>query len=457
MKEPPYVPPRPGEPTKLALFGDFLTPRGRSVLTQFTAKAYQARMFIARVGWMPVFVVNDPDTVREVMQECPRRFPKHQYLHEILTPLLGDSIFNTNGERWARDRRLVDQAFAQAGLRRAFPVMRDACDAMLARLESVADGRTWDAEAAMSHVTADIIFRTILSESVDEQQARAINADFAAYQKTSQRVAGLSALRLPVLWYMRRCRALGARIRATFAKFTQARWDAVQRGETDLPEDMLTTLIRARDPETGAQLDPVGLVDQFAILFLAGHETSASSLSWALYVLACQPVLQQQLREEVRAHWGDAAPEFGDTRRLSLTHDVFRETLRLYPPIAFYMRQAAEATCLREKPVDRGDAVVVSPWLVQRHRLFWQDPDVFEPRRFDSASGMASAKGAYIPFGVGERVCPGAAFATQEALLILAQIVRRFRVEPVPGHTPQPVARLTLRSANGIRLRLRPA
>jgi cytochrome P450 len=197
------------------------------------------------------------------------------------------------------------------------------------------------------------------------------------------------------------------------------------------------------------------VVDQVATLFLAGHETSASTLAWALYLLACQPELQQQVREEVAAAWGERLPDFGDTRQLPLTHDVLKETLRLYPPIAFYLREAAHGGgCLRDKPVAQGDMVAVSPWIVHRHEGLWERPDEFDPGRFCTEAGQASARVAYLPFGMGPRACPGAAFATQESLLILAQIVRRYRLETVQGEEPRPVARLTLRAQGGIALRL---
>lgn len=133
---------------------------------------------------------------------------------------------------------------------------------------------------------------------------------------------------------------------------------------------------------------------------------------------------------------------------------MFRETLRLYPPIAFYLREAGAADCLRGKPVAAGDMVSVSPWLVHRHRDFWERPDEFDPGRFNTECGRASARASYLPFGLGPRACPGAAFANQESVLILAQVVRHFRMEPMPGHVPRPTARLTLRSANGVLLRL---
>jgi cytochrome P450 len=287
-------------------------------------------------------------------------------------------------------------------------------------------------------------------------RAQTVHDAFRSYQENAQRVMALSALRLPTFWHRRRCRQTGATIRASFAGLVHARYQAVERGDAGLPQDMLAALIAARDPDTGARLTADEVVDQVATLFLAGHETSASTLAWALYLLACQPELQQRVRQEVAAAWGDRLPAFGETRHLPLTHDVFKETLRLYPPIAFYLREAAQAGgCLRDKPVAQGDMVAVSPWIVHRHEGLWERPDEFDPGRFCTEAGRASAKAAYLPFGMGPRACPGAAFATQESLLIIAQIVRRYRIEVGPGVEPRPVARLTLRALGGVTLRLR--
>jgi cytochrome P450 len=230
-----------------------------------------------------------------------------------------------------------------------------------------------------------------------------------------------------------------------------ARYQATEQGDTGLPQDMLAALIAARDPDTGARLTADEVVDQVATLFMAGHETSASSLAWALYLLARQPELQAQVSQEVHSAWGERMPEFGDTRQLALTQDVFKETLRLYPPIAFYLREAAQpGGCLRDKPVGQGDMVAVSPWIVHRHEGLWERLDEFDPGRFCTEAGPASAKLACLPFGVGPRACPGAAFATQESLLVIAQIVRRYRIETVEGEEPVPVARLTLRALGGL-------
>lgn len=438
----------------MALLGGLFSRDGRSVLDLLPEKAYQAQMSVTRLAKFAMFIVNAPQTIRQVMVEQTPDYPKHDLLVKTLEPLLGLGIFNSNGSDWEKQRRLVDQAFVLAGLRRAFPVMATACRDMIARCDAIADGRVWDAESEMSHVTADIIFRTVLSKPLDLQQARQIQSDFSAYQDAAQRYGGLDLLHLPTFFHRWRCRQLGAAIRQPYAEVIRARYDALARGETDLPEDMLSTLIDARDPQTGDGFSEAEVVDQIGLLFLAGHETSATTLSWALYLLACQPELQEEVRQEVIKNWGDREPEYGDTRGLALTHDVFRETLRLYPPIPFYPRQAVNGGCLRDKPVSKGQMVVVSPWIVQRHRALWSTPDEFDPKRFCTEAGKASAKAAYLPFGLGPRACPGAAFATQEGLLILAMMIRRYRVEPVAGHTPRPSARITLRSFNGVQLRL---
>jgi cytochrome P450 len=190
------------------------------------------------------------------------------------------------------------------------------------------------------------------------------------------------------------------------------------------------------------------------MLFLAGHETSASALTWATHLLAHAPAIQARMHAEVQAQWGEREPEGSDIKGLTLTRNVFRETLRLFPPVGFMARQSAQGCPMRKKQVPKGATVVVAPWLIHRHRELWQAPDAFDPDRFEREETRESTRQAYLPFGMGPRVCIGAAFALQEATLLLATLVRRYRLQPVPGHVPQPVGRLTIRSANGVRLQL---
>jgi cytochrome P450 len=151
---------------------------------------------------------------------------------------------------------------------------------------------------------------------------------------------------------------------------------------------------------------------------------------------------------------GEREPSFADLKRLKLTRDVFREALRLYPSFGYIARSCAHDEAMRDKSVKAGSTVAVAPWLIHRHRTHWERPDIFDPDRFRTESGKASLRTAYLPFSLGPRVCLGAAFAMQEAVLILACLARRYRFEALAEHVPKPVGRLTIRSENGIKLRL---
>ena len=414
-----------------------------------------------------LLLVNEPAAVRQVLVSEVEAFPKHPYMLWILEPLIGRGIFAVNGEEWAQQRRLLDQAFQMAQLQRVLPQMAAACQASLARLEAqvagdLVAGRSVDADAEMTLVTADVIVRTILSRSLEGAEAEAIFAAFTRYQKRAGRALMLRLLRLP----RRRLQSYLARdaapIRAWLAAAIDARLNAPAGHAPG--DDLLAALIEARDPETGACFSREELVDQVCVLFLAGHETSASALGMAVYLLGCFPEVQQRLRAEVlevlgsRAGAPDQPLGFEDLRQLSYGAAIFNETLRLYPPLSFFSRESQANNELAGSRCPMRALVTISPWVIQRHEQHWSEPNAFRPERFLSdanADDRRWARDAFLPYGLGPRKCPGAAFAQQEALLVLAELVRRFEVLPDPGHEPELVARLTLRSRNGIRVRLR--
>ncbi|NDC35699.1 MAG: cytochrome P450 [Synechococcaceae bacterium WB9_2_112] len=229
-----------------------------------------------------------------------------------------------------------------------------------------------------------------------------------------------------------------------------------------VPQDLLQALIEAEDPESGSRLTAAELLDQVMVLFLAGHETSASALAMAAYLLAQFPEAQQRLRAEVeQALGGEERPlQFDDLRLLAYGAALFNETLRLYPPLSFFIREASADGELGGSRCPMRSLLILSPWVIQRHEAHWSEPHAFRPERFLAETATAEerqlAREAWLPFGLGPRKCPGAAFALQEALLVLAELVRRYALAPEPGHTPDLVGRLTLRSRNGVVLRLLP-
>lgn len=164
--------------------------------------------------------------------------------------------------------------------------------------------------------------------------------------------------------------------------------------------------------------------------------------------------MQRRLHEEVDQVLAGRTPAADDLRELEFTRQIFREALRLFPPVGFFAREATAPDTMRDKAIPAGAAVVISPWLIQRHRDLWANPDAFDPDRFGRADAREAIKTAYLPFGMGQRVCIGASFALQEATLLLAMLAQRYRFEPVAGHVPEPVGRITIRSANGVRLQV---
>ncbi|MCP9822198.1 cytochrome P450 [Cyanobium sp. L1E-Cus] len=461
-QEPVYPPPEPYTP-------NFLRRIRRGLYSWFgLLNEWDFRIPVGALRFMGLnlLLVNEPAAVRQVMVSEVEAFPKHPYMLWILEPLIGRGIFAVNGEEWAQQRRLLDQAFQMAQLQRVMPQMAAACQASLARLEAqvagdLVAGRSVDADAEMTLVTADVIVRTILSRSLEGAEAEAIFAAFTRYQKRAGRALMLRLLRLP----RRRLQGYLARdaapIRAWLAAAIDARLNAPA---AHTPGDLLAALIEARDPETGACFSREQLLDQVCVLFLAGHETSASALGMAVYLLGCFPEVQQRLRAEVlevlgsRAGAPDRPLGFEDLRQLSYGAAIFNETLRLYPPLSFFSRESQANTELAGSRCPMRALVTISPWVIQRHEQHWSEPNAFRPERFLSdanADDRRWARDAFLPYGLGPRKCPGAAFAQQEALLVLAELVRRFEVLPDPEHEPELVARLTLRSRNGIRVRLR--
>lgn len=469
-QEPVYPPPEPYTP-------NFLRRIRRGLYSWFgMLNEWDFRIPVGALRFMGLnlLLVNDPAAVRQVMVTEVEQFPKHPYTLWILEPLIGRAIFSVNGEEWALQRRLLDQAFQVAQLQRVFPQMASACQASLARLERQADGCPIDADAEMTLVTADVIVRTILSRPLEGPEAAAIFTAFSHYQKRAGRALMLRFLRLPRRRLQGYLATHAAPIRQWIAATIDDRLLAARLADARLaeaapsnrgtsPNDLLAALIEARDPETGAGFGREALVDQVCFLFLAGHETSASALGMAVYLLGRYPQVQQRLRAEVlevigsRAGAPDRPLDFEDLRQLVYGAAIFNETLRLYPPVSFFIREARLDGELAGSRCPLRSLVTLSPWVIQRHEKHWSEPNGFRPERFltnASPEERGWARDAFLPYGLGPRKCPGAAFAQQEALLVLAELVRRFELLPDPEHEPELVARLTLRSRNGIRIRL---
>jgi cytochrome P450 len=421
----------------------------QDILSAQPARLYRAWMAEFRTPFFRSYMCNDPALVRRVLDERPDDFPKSNRIREGLNPLLGNSVFVTNGEVWKRQRRIIDPAFEGGRLRAAFPAMWAAGQAAVVRMPL---GEI-EVEEAMSHAAADVIFRTLFSIPIEHEIAAAVFAEFRTYQRT-QPILNLAAFLPLPHWFPRFHRHATKRsariIRGLIARLTEGRAAEIAAGTA--PDDLATKIMVTPDPLTGERFATSEMVDQVAIFFLAGHETSASALAWALYLLALYPDVQARVAAEA-ANLGDA-PDFGAVSKLKYTRDVFREVLRLYPPVPMMVRENRCPEEMRGRQVAAGAQIVLSPWHLHRHERIWDRPDEFDPDRWQTEAGRLCARDAYIPFSSGPRVCTGAGFAMVEGPLLLAMLVRAFQFERVDGRDPVPVAHLTVRAKDGIWLKI---
>lgn len=421
------------------------------ILSAQPARLYRAWMAEFRTPFFRSYLCNDPALVDLVLKMRPADFPKSDRIRAGLEPLLGRSVFVTNGAEWERQRRIIDPAFEGGRLREVLPAMWAAAAAAAARL---APGEV-EAEAAMSHAAADVIFRTLFSVPIEDGVASQVFHAFRAHQRT-QPILNLAALVPLPRWvprlHGRQTRATAARIRALIVQMTEARAAEIAAGSA--PDDLATKIMTTADPVTGACFATAEMVDQVAIFFLAGHETSASALAWALWLLAANPDWQDRAAAEAAALGG--TPDLAALGRMRVIRDIFRETLRLYPPVPMMVRETRCPETLRGRPVRPGAQIVLSPWHLHRHERLWAAPDDFDPGRWATEAGRESARRAYIPFSAGPRVCTGAAFAMAEGVLILAHLLRAWRFARIPGADPVPEAHLTVRARHGIRLTVAP-
>lgn len=443
----PPIPPKPAARANKVSLWRYMKLFKQDLLSAQPAKLYRAWMAEFRTPFFRSFMINQPELVKLLLKERPMDFPKSDRVGEGLRPLLGNSVFVTNGADWKRQRRIIDPAFAGGRIKDTYPAMWEAANAAKARLEMGAGGPV-EVEEIASYAAADVIFRTLFSIPIEHEIALEVFHKFRAYQR-SQPILNLAALIPMPKWmprYFRRdTREAAAHIRGLISQLTEARMVEIKAGTA--PDDLATKIMTTKDPETGETFSIEEMVDQVAIFFLAGHETSASALAWGLYLMALYPDWQDKLADEAQAlQEGD----FSEVKKLSISRDVFREVLRLYPPVPMMVREAAGEECFRDRKVPKGSQLVLSPWHLHRHERLWDNPDGFDPARWQTENGQTCQRDAYIPFSAGARVCTGVGFAMVEGVLLLSLLLRDLRVSPVPGETPVPEAHLTVRARNGI-------
>jgi len=412
----------------------------------FTAKFRKVHMLRR---WL--FIAISPDAVRHVLIDNAANYPKSELMERALRELVGHGMFINNGPDWAWRRELAQAAFTGAHLPALADVVPGVAAEIVARWETLPDGSVVDITAEMTAATAEVVCRGLFSVALGPRRARELALAFTAYQDEAGHLDLGFMLRLP-LWARRpapRARAAARRIHAVLESVIAERASVHPERR-----DYFDLLREGKDALRDAPLTAAQIRDEAAVMLLAGHETSASALSWAFYLLSQSPDVEARLVDEIADQVGGRAPLRPDLPKLRYAEAVMAETLRLYPPVAVLPREAIAEDTIRDQRIPAHSAILVPTWLIHRHADHWRQPHAFRPERFLDPAERPASRFAYLPFGVGPRTCLGASLAMMEATLFLTTLSRRFRFALPEGEIVTAVCQLTTRPKGGLRLRI---
>ena len=429
--------------TPLGIWGSLQAGR-RNVLELIPEIATHAPILSGRTGkrW---HMVMDPGALKHILRDRVEDYPKSMVTKLILEPAIGDSLFVAEGASWHWQRRTAAPVFSHRNVAALGPVMTAAAERACARLAG-ADGRAADLFDEMVTATFEVISDVTLSGG-DGFDRGAVHRAIETYIAGTARISVFDILGLPG-WVPRPARLLAGSQLGRMKAMADAAIDRRRSATPAAVPDLLDLLMAGQDPDSGRRMTTAELRDNLLTFIVAGHETTALTLAWALYLCAFDPQEQAAARDEAQAALGTRAATAADLPALPRCRAIVEETLRLYPPAAFLSRSARKADRLLGREVQPGDTVILPIYALHRHHALWADPDAFRPARF--LDQPRPDRFAFLPFGDGPRICIGASFAMQEAVIILATLLARFRFAPVPGRAPKPVMILTLRPEGGV-------
>ncbi|MEH2481496.1 cytochrome P450 [Nitrobacteraceae bacterium AZCC 2146] len=434
----PLVPPSPPRASEnMGPFGRMVAMR-RSAIDTWGQRAYEEDLIKGRFFGHASFILNTPDAIRHVLVDNYENYTRTPAGIRVLRPMLGEGLLLAEGRTWKYQRRTLAPAFTPRAVMTLVPHMISAVDETICELQGAASGPV-DLREIMQRMTLEIAGRTMFSYGM-ARHGRALRGFVMEYGANLARPHFLDLL-LPLGWPTPQdiSRHFFRKRWTRFIAMLMAERRAAGKNEGAPPHDLFDLMVAARDPETGEAFSDAQLGDQVATMILAGHETTATALFWALYLLALDPDTQQQLADEAKAASANGAL---DIEHLKFTRAVIDETMRLYPPAFLIARAAAGPDTLGGMAVARNDVVLIAPWLLHRHEKLWHEPNAFMPSRFMPDAPQPD-RFAYLPFGVGARVCIGAHFALVEATLALAKIVGAFRVELLETEPVMPIGVVT--------------
>jgi cytochrome P450 len=433
---------RPPGPKGLPLLGNLLEFR-RDVLRYYLewSREYGDAVSLNLAGW-PAVLLNNPDYAEYVLVRNHRNFIKFRLFFRKVQAIFGQGLLTSEGEFWHRQRRLAAPAFHAQRVAGYGDVMVHDTVRMLADWQP---GELRDVHTDMMAVTLRIAAKTLFNAEVDRDVADIGQAFNAVADEIAKRVRRpfLIPDTIPLPGNIRYLRGVRRIDQLVNAIIKERQRDGGDHG------DLLSMLMLARDDD-GKPMTEQQLRDEVITLLLAGHETTALALSWTWYLLAQHPEVDAKLAAELREVLGGRVPGVSDLPRLRYTEQVVTETMRLYPPAWGFGREALADCEIGGYTIPAGTTVIVSPWVSHRNPHYFQDPTAFRPERWDNDFAATLPRFAYIPFGGGPRICIGNRFAMMEAVLILATVAQRFRLELQSDQPVVPMPSITLRPKDGV-------
>lgn len=399
-----------------------------------------------RLGLTPYCILMNPEYIEFVLKNRDDFIKSPGF--RVLKTLLGEGLLTAEGESWFWQRHLAQPVFHQKRINNYANIMVEYTNQML---ESWHDGEIHDIHADMMRLTLQIVMKCIFNTDVDSGETKVVaNAlDVAMQWFESKRRQNF----LVWEWFPR---PENIRYRQAIAEMDDAIYKLIneRRQSKETSNDLLSMLMDAKDEETGQQMDDKLLRDEVATLMLAGHETTANALSWTWMLLSQHSSAREKLQAELHQVLQGKSPTVEDLPKLVYTQQVIKESMRLYPPVAIFGREAAKDAQIGDYIIHRGTVIMISQWVMHRHPKYFDNPDTFQPERWTEEFEKQLPRGVYIPFGDGPRICIGKGFAQMEAALLLATIAQRFQIDLAPGYPIIPQPSITLRPESGIKVRL---
>ena len=438
------VPPGPKGLPLLGMALDLL--RDPLTLMQSVAREYGDVVRIPVVLQSRI-LVNHPDFIQQVLLFQQAKFHKSTLTKETTERLLGQGLLISEGDFWRRQRRLAQPAFHRQRINEYAPTMIECAET---KMRDWRGGDTRNMAEEMMELTLEAAVRTLFGTTLPGE-AQQVGRAMTFLMRYSLRRAR-SPFRIPAGWPTPKNRRATKEFDFLDSLVYRIIDERKALGDSTQRTDLLSMLMAAMDVD-GTQMTPRQLRDEIMTLFLAGHETTALTLSWTWYLLSQNSAAEARLHEELDGVLGGRLPTVADMEKLPYLHAVISEVLRMYPPAYIMARTSIAPSTIGGYEFPVGSTILVSQWVMHRDARFYDDPDSFRPERWMEGLAARLPAGAYFPFGDGPRRCIGQGFALLESALVIATIAQRFRFELVPGTTVVPEPLVTLRPKNGINMR----